>query len=382
MVAAHYSHGDDAAVVRGCGGAALIGARYSAGMHFDPFTAALHADDNLAELPDVAPALRPSTTFERTEGGRIYRRDGDETSDRLEAVIGALEGGHSVIYPSGMAAVAAVLRHVRPARISLPNDVYRGVRVFAGAEADQGSWSLVADTDLEEGDVWWVETPSNPKCLIADLAAVAAEANWRGVVTVVDATFATPVLQQALSFGIDYSVHATTKFIAGHSDAIGGVATTTDPSNAAALRSARTSEGAIAGTLEAWLTLRGVRTLPLRVERQSHTARQVAEFLASRVHQVWYPGLPNHPGHEIAVRQMSAFGGVLSFETDDAEIAAAVVRRLRVFTDATSLGGVESLAEHRLRSDPTAPPGLIRLSVGLEDPAVLIDDLEQALGLP
>jgi cystathionine gamma-synthase len=204
-------------------------------------------------------------------------------------------------------------------------------------------------------------------------------ARERGVVTVADATFATPVLQDTLGLGIEYSVHASTKFIAGHSDAMGGVVSSQDAGAAADLRQARVLDGAIPGTLETWLTLRGVRTLPLRVARQSETALQLASYLADRGLRVWYPGLPTHPGHEIAGRQMSAFGGVLSFELADPADAAAVVDRLQVFTNATSLGGVESLAEHRLRSDPHAPPGLIRLSIGLEDLAALRGDLSEAL---
>lgn len=348
-------------------------------MNLDPFTAALHADDELAELPDVAPPLRPTTTYERVAGGRIYRRDGDETVGRLEAVVGALESGSSVAYPSGMAAVAAVLRYVRPRRIAIPEDVYHGVRMFVGEEVERGSWLLVGPEELEEGDVWWIETPSNPKCLVADLAAVAASAAERGVITVADATFATPVLQKTLSFGIDYCIHATTKFIAGHSDAMGGVVSTVDESAAADLLAMRSIDGSVPGTLETWLTLRGIRTLPLRVLRQSATAMQVADFLHSRVDQVWYPGLPSHPGHDIARRQMSEFGGMISFEVAGAEEAAAVVDRLHVFRNATSLGGVESLAEHRLRSDPTAPPGLIRLSIGLESPEALTADLAAAV---
>ncbi|MEA2001050.1 MAG: PLP-dependent transferase [Actinomycetota bacterium] len=350
-------------------------------MHHDPFTAALHADDDLAESPDVAPPLRPTTTYERTDGGRIYRRDGDETTDRLEAVIGSLEGGHSVVYPSGMAAVAAVLRFVRPQRISLPDDVYHGVRAFVGTEAERGTWQLVSPDELGSGDVWWVETPSNPKCLITDLEKVATVAASRFIVTVADATFATPVLQRTLSFGIDYAIHATTKFIAGHSDAMGGVATTMDPAVAAELRDARKIDGAVPGTLETWLTLRGVRTLPLRVHRQSESALQIARFLHGRVERVWYPGLPDDPGHDLARQQMDGFGGMLSFEVTDAAAAEAVVAGLTVFTNATSLGGVESLVEHRLRSDPTAPPGLIRLSIGLESPQALIEDLKRAIQL-
>ncbi len=353
-------------------------------MEYDPFTAALHGDDRFAELPDVAPALRPSTTFEHAEGGRTYLRMSHETTERLEAVLGELEGGEAVAYPSGMAAVAAVLRHVRPQRIALPDDVYHGVSAFVHAEAARGSWAVVTTGELETGDVWWIETPSNPKCLITDLAATAAEAASRGVITVADATFATPVLQDTLGSGVDYVVHATTKFIAGHSDAMGGAAVTGSADVAAALREARTTDGAIPGVLESWLTLRGIRTLPLRVERQSTSAMQVASFLNSDGFQVWYPGLASHPGHELAARQMARggaprYGGVLSFEVDSAETAARVVARLRVFTNATSLGGVESLAEHRLRVDPAAPPGLIRLSVGLESPEALISDLQQAL---
>jgi cystathionine gamma-synthase len=348
-------------------------------MDHDLFTAALHADDDRAEFPDVAPPLRPTTTYERTAGGRIYRRDGDETTDRLEDVVGSLEGGHSVVYPSGMAAVAAVLRFVRPQRISLPEDVYHGVRAFVGSEVERGSWQLVSPGELGAGDVWWVETPSNPKCLITDLQCVATDAAARGIVTVADATFATPILQRTLSFGIDYAIHATTKFIGGHSDAMGGVASTTDPAIAAELRSGRKIDGAVPGTLETWLTLRGIRTLPLRVQRQSASALEVAEFLSGRVERVWYPGLPDAAGHDIARRQMDGFGGILSFEVADAETAEALVESLTVFTNATSLGGVESLVEHRFRSDPTAPPGLIRLSIGLEAPRALIEDLTRGI---
>ena len=348
-------------------------------MEYDPFTVALHADDDIAELTDVAPALRPSTTFEYAAGDRIYRRASHETTERLEAVLGALEGGHCVAYPSGSAAVAAVLRHLRPQRISVPDDVYHGVTDFVRFEAERGAWEIVADADLRRGDVMWLETPSNPKGLITDLAAASAEARDRGVLTIADATFATPVLQQTLACGVDFSLHATTKFIAGHSDAMGGVVITQDPVTAGALRDARTIDGAIPGSLETWLTLRGVRTLPIRVLRQSETALAVAQFLEGRAPQVWYPGLVSHSGHDVAKRQMSAFGGVLSFELADAEAALRVIDRLRVFTDATSLGGVESLADYRRRSDSTAPIGLIRLSIGLESATTLINDLDQAL---
>jgi cystathionine gamma-synthase len=350
-------------------------------MDDDVFTAAIHADDELAELPDVAPALRPATTFERHEGGRIYRRDGDETTARLEAVIGAMEHGHSVVYPSGMAAVAAVLHQIRPRRIALPEDVYYGVREHVETEARRGTWQTVRRDELDAGDVDWIETPSNPKCLITDLAAAATAARRRRIVTVVDGTFATPVLQQPLDHGIDFSLHATTKYIGGHSDAMGGVVSVENDDIAAALRAARSRGGAVPGTLETWLTLRGIRTLPLRVGRQSASAARIAAALAELVAPVWYPGLTTHPAHDVATRQMRGYGGVLSFELASAEEAAAAVERLRIFTNATSLGGVESLAEHRLQSDPDAPPGLIRLSIGLEDPDALLNDLVAACGL-
>ena len=199
--------------------------------------------------------------------------------------------------------------------------------------------------------------------------------------TVADATFATPVLQRTLSFGIDFVVHATTKFIAGHSDAMGGVAVSLSADEAAALRANRQADGAVPGTFESWLTLRGVRTLPLRVERQSATAMEIAQFLFDNQIAVWYPGLSSHPGHEVAARQMSAFGGIVSFQLGSELEAAKVVDRLRVFVNATSLGGVESLAELRVRSDPHVNPGLIRLSVGLESASALKNDLAQALGL-
>jgi len=344
----------------------------------DPFTAALHADEHLIELPDVAPPIRPSTTFDRT-GDDVYRRHSHDTVRRLEAVLGALEGGHAVVYPSGMGAVAGLLRYLRPSQISLPVERYHGVTDFVHAEAAAGSWSVAPDGALSAGDVLWVETPSNPSLLVTDIEAVARSAHRSGSILAVDATFATPILQRTLALGADYVMHSTTKFVGGHSDAMGGVIVTNNADDADALRLARSRDGLVPGTLDTWLTLRGVRTLPLRVQRQSASALEVAEFLDGRVPTVLYPGLPAHPGHEIASRQMSAFGGVVSIDLGEATPAGRFVAALQVFRDATSLGGVESLAEHRLLSDPDAPPGLVRLSIGLEEPAVLTRDLEQAL---
>ncbi len=346
----------------------------------DQRTVAIHADDELAELPDVAPAIRPATTFEHQDkpGGRTYRRASHETVERLEAVLGALDGGHAVVYPSGMAAIAAIVRRLRPRRIALPDDVYHGTRLFVDEGAGHGDWSTVTPDALEAGDIRWIETPSNPKGLITDLDRAAAESG-DGIVTVVDATFATPVLLRPLEFGIDVVVHAATKFIAGHSDAMGGVLVVRDLELAAKLRSDRTRDGAVPGALESWLTLRGVRTLPIRVRHQTETAGRIATWLTDHVPTVWYAGLPTHPGHEVAAKQMDGFGAIVSFEMDTADEAREAVDRLRIFRNATSLGGVESLAEHRVRSDPAAPPGLVRLSIGLESPEDLIEDLNDAL---
>jgi cystathionine gamma-synthase len=261
----------------------------------------------------------------------------------------------------------------------LPADVYHGTRKLVGSEAAAGALIVVAPAELGGGDVWWVETPSNPRCEIIDIAAVSDEAHTRNVVVVVDSTFATPILQRPLDLGADLVLHSTTKFVSGHSDAMGGVLVTPGAATAEALRYRRMEDGATPGALDVWLTLRGVRTLPLRVERQSQSASEIAAWLATRVPVVWHPSLRDHPGHEIAARQMRGYGGVLSFEVESGERAAGVVDRLRLFRTATSLGGVESLAEWRRSVNPDAPEGLIRLSVGLEAPTDLIADLDRAL---
>lgn len=347
----------------------------------DAFTDALHADRDIEHLPDVAPPIRVSTTFDRSrQGALVYRRDQHPTRERLEAVIGALEGGHAVIYPSGMAAITTILLHLKPRQIYLPDDCYHGARAMITAEAGSGRWTLPDDPAmLDAGDVWWVETPSNPKCLITDIRSVTAEAASRGVATLVDSTFATPILQQPLRLGADFVMHATTKFIGGHSDSMGGVIVTADETLAQQLRTERNLYGYVPGPLDVWLALRGVRTLPLRIERQTKTAGAIAEFLADQLETVWYPGLSSHPGHDVAATQMNGFGSMVSFELADEETASRVIEKLSLIHTATSLGGVESLAEHRYRVNSAAPPGLIRVSVGLESPADLIEDLATAL---
>lgn len=343
-------------------------------------TRAVHADKVIDGGGDVAAPISVSTTY-REGGERRYRRSSHATTERLEAVLGSLEGGTAVCYSSGMAAVAGVLDVVRPAQISLPSDVYHGVRQLVMARCDTGDLSVCLPEDLGEGDVWWIESPSNPKCLVSDLEAIAREAARRGVITVCDSTFATPVLDQPLRHGIDVVMHSTTKAIAGHSDALGGALVARSVTMADDLASMRSLTGAVPGALDVWLTLRGVRTLGLRVMRASSSAFEIAHWFDGRGLQTWYPGLAEHPGHDVAARQMKAFGSMLSIDLGSATVAGRFVAALDVFTNATSLGGVESLAEHRIVSDPTMDPGLVRLSIGIEDVEDLIADLDQALSL-
>ncbi len=343
-----------------------------------PYTRAVHADRSVAEFPDVAPPIRPSTTF--ADGtGRRYRRGSHETTERFEVVLGSLEGGHAVCYSSGMAAAAAAIAFYRPARVALPDDVYHGVRDLILGLSEAGSLDLVSSDELGQGDVQWVETPSNPRCLITDIAATATPNRERGVFTVVDSTFATPVFSHPLALGADLVMHSVTKAIAGHSDAQAGALVAAGASDADRLRKQRHLTGATPGSLDVWLALRGIRTLPLRAERAASSAIRVAEWLVSHGIPTWYPGLPDHPGHAIAARQMSGFGSMLSIDLGSQAEAARVVDSVQVFVSATSLGGVESLIEHRLRSDPTMDPGVVRLSIGIEDPADLIADLAQAI---
>jgi len=343
----------------------------------DPFTTALHADADLAELPDVAPPIRPSTTFH--EGtGRRYRRASHETTERFEAVLGALEGGHAVAYASGMAAAAAAVFNLRPQRVFAP-PVYYGVRMLLESYAEAGHLTLVDRTDLAAGDLEWVETPSNPMCAIADVTATSAENRRRGVYTVVDSTFATPVLMHPLALGADVVLHSATKAIGGHSDCHAGALIVSDAVRAESLREQREFTGGVPGSFDVWLALRGLRTLPLRVERATASAGAIASWTNAQGIRTYYPGLESHDGHAIAVREMSGFGSMLSIDVGSAERAAAAVLAVKVFTNATSLGGVESLIEHRVVSDPTLEPGLLRISVGLESPDDLIADLAAAL---
>ncbi len=347
-----------------------------------------------------------TSTYAQPEVGKPkrfdYARSGNPTREALETVIASLEGGrHGLCFASGMAAEATLLLTLRPDdHVLLSNDVYGGTyRLLARVLADWGVVHDVVDmTDLsafraalrEETRVVWVETPTNPLLKVIDIAAAAELAHGRGALCVVDNTFATPYLQRPLELGADVVVHSVTKYLGGHSDLVGGALVTSDDALAERLAFLQNAVGAVPGPMDCYLALRGVKTLALRMEAHCRGARRIVEFLSQhpRVTSVHFPGIPGHPGFEVAVRQMKDFGGMVSFEVGTKGEALQVVQGTKLFFLAESLGGVESLIEmpapmtHASVSDsPLAVPDtLIRLSVGIEHPDDLVADLQQALG--
>ena len=323
------------------------------------------------------------------------REEGTPTWAALETAIGELEsGGESVAFSTGMATASAVLEPLPVgARVVGPAVGYTGVRMLLRERAAAGRVELVeadmTDTEavlreVEGAALLWVETPTNPLVGVAELDALIAGAHAAGAAVAVDATFATPLLQRPLELGADVVMHSATKFISGHSDLMLGIASTRDAERAAALRHTRGSTGAAPGALEAFLALRGLRTLAVRLERAQLSAAVLAERLAAHpaVTAIHYPGLPSDPFHDRATRLMDGFGAMLAFEVaGGAEAAQAVAERVRVIVHATSLGGVETLMERRSRyPDEAAPEALLRVSVGIEDVEDLWADLERALG--
>jgi len=346
----------------------------------DLSTLALHADDGLEPDADVAPPLHLATTFTADNAqGLVYSREDQPTRRRLEAVLGALEGGHAVAYSSGLAAVQALMMHLKPRRVAAAPGGYHGTHAVLEQWRSLGIELVPLEADPKPGDLIWLETPSNPTCDVVDIAAQVDRAHRAGARVAVDGTFATPILQSPLALGADFSMHSSSKFLSGHHDALGGVLAVPEADRAARLRRDRALLGSVPGAFETWLTLRSLRTLDLRVRRQSASATELAAWLRSRVRRVWHPSLPGHPGHEISLRQMRGPGGMLSIELESAETARALPHRLRLFREATSLGGVESQIDWRRRHDPHAPEGLLRLSVGVEDAGDLIRDFAQAL---
>ncbi|MFP3714894.1 cystathionine gamma-synthase [Puerhibacterium sp. TATVAM-FAB25] len=355
-------------------------------------------------------------------GGYEYTRSGNPTRTALEAALAAAEtprGGtpaRGFAFASGLAAEDTLLRAVlRPGdHVVLPDDAYGGsFRLIARSFGAWGVEHTAVDlTDLDAvaaavrptTRVLWVETPTNPLLGISDVAALAAVARDAGALLVVDNTFASPYLQQPIALGADVVVHSTTKYVGGHSDVVGGALVVADgatlPGGREALNGGnlvadavgfgQNASGAVAGPFDSWLTLRGLKTLAVRMERHQANAMAVARFLEQhpRVEQVIYPGLESHPGHALAKKQMRGFGGMVSFRVGSEEKALEVVDRTRVFTLAESLGGVESLIEHPGRmthasvagSALEVPADLVRLSVGIEDAEDLVADLDSALG--
>ena len=351
----------------------------------------------------IAPPMHLSTTFRHGPAGEIehgheYIRESNPTQDRLEAALAAIEHGAAALaFASGMAATGAVLQSVPAgAHVLLPRDVYHGTRAWAQAYfAGRGVTHAAADlTDPAAVEAaWrpgtalvWIETPSNPLIEVVDVAAIARLAGTRGARVAVDSTFASPALQNPLALGADVVMHSSTKYLGGHSDVMGGVLAFRErgASFERAL-AARTLQGAVMAPFNAWLTLRGLRTLACRIDRHCANAQAVAEFLEAHraVARVRYPGLASHPQHALAKRQMRGYGGMLSIElAGGREAALALASRVELFTNATSLGGVESLIEHRASIEGAhrvSPESLLRLSVGIEHPDDLVADLAQAL---
>jgi cystathionine gamma-synthase len=367
-----------------------------AGQAFDPTTGA------------VIPPVHFSSTYAQDgigglRGGYEYGRSGNPTRTALEAQLAAIEGGaHALSFASGLAAEDALLRAaLQPGdEVLLGNDVYGGTyrlisRVLGpwgiGVRIVEMSDLAAVEAALAErpATVLWVETPSNPLLKISDIEALSRLGHAAGALVVVDNTFASPALQQPLALGADVVVHSTTKYLGGHSDVVGGALVLDDDVLAERLRFQQFAVGAISGPMDAWLTTRGIKTLGIRMQRHSQNAQAVAEYLERhpKVVRVHYPGLASHPGHEIASRQMSGFGGIVSLELTDAAAARRFAESTSLFTLAESLGGVESLVNYpdemthaSVRGTELAVPDtVVRLSVGIESAADLVADLATAL---
>jgi cystathionine gamma-synthase len=375
-------------------------------------TLAIHAGQEPDPLTGaVVPPIYQVSTYKQDgvgglrAGGYEYSRTANPTRTALEQCLAALDGGaRALAFASGMAAEDCLLRTVcAPGdHVLIPDDAYGGTfRLFSQVYEQWGvSHAPVPVGDLaavraalaaRPARVIWTETPTNPLLGVADIAALAAIAREAGALLVVDSTFASPYLQRPIALGADVVVHSTTKYLGGHSDVVGGAVVVADAALGERLGYQQNATGAVAGAFDAWLTLRGIRTLAVRMDRHCANAARVAEMLAAHpaAGQVLYPGLPSHPGHELAAKQMRGFGGMVSFRVRaGAREAAAVCARTRLFTLAESLGGVESLIELPGRmthasaagSPLAVPDDLIRLSVGIENAGDLVADLRQALG--
>jgi len=363
------------------------------GQEPDPATGAL-----------ITPIYQTSTYVQEEVGvhkGYDYSRVANPTRTALQVALASLENAeHGVAFSSGLGATTTLMHLVNPGeRVVLIADVYGGVyRMTSQVYEPKGylfeyvpasEFPNLAERLDEKTRLVWIETPSNPMLNVVDIRAAAAAAHAVGAILVVDNTFATPYLQNPLDLGADVVVHSTTKYLGGHSDVVGGFCGTNDPTIAERLYFLQKSLGAVPGPFDAWLVLRGIKTLAVRMQRHCENGRAIAGWLEQQpgVEQVLYPGLPSHPGHEIAKRQMRDFGGMISFLAESEQTAVELVARTKLFRLAESLGGVESLIEHPARMTHAstadapfaAPKNLVRLSVGIESVDDLLADLEAAL---
>lgn len=368
-------------------------------------TIAIHGSMKTRSLDNdtIVPGIEVSTIYEHRNGGHQegddkYIRLSNPNRDQLEHVIKELEGGEAcAVFSSGMAAISSVFQTVeKGAHVLVANDVYFGTRKLMWEFADK--WNLDVDfidmTDLdlvksslkENTKLLWLETPSNPRLLITDVKAVSKIAKEKGALVAVDNTWPTPYNMRPLELGADVSVHSTTKYLGGHSDILGGaVITKNNKKLFEKIRLIQRIQGAVPSPRDCWLLSRSIRSFPYRMRAHNENARKVADFLSKhpKVQVIYYPGLESHPRHEIAKAQMDDFGGMISFLIEGgSKDAIEIVSRSKMIKAATSLGGIESIWEHRKSSEgdesPT-PDNLIRLSVGLEHPEDIIEDLEQAL---
>jgi cystathionine beta-lyase/cystathionine gamma-synthase len=353
----------------------------------------------------TVPIYQTSTYVQDAVGvhqGYDYSRVANPTRTALQLCLASLENAeHGLAFSSGLGAVTSIMHLLSPGdRVVAVNDVYGGVyRMFSQVYEPKGyEFTWLSASELSERlaehldertRIVWLETPTNPLLNVIDVRAAADAAHAAGAMVVVDNTFATPYLQQPLELGADIVVHSTTKYLGGHSDVVGGFAATNDPTVAERLQFLQKSLGAVPGPFDCWLVLRGIKTLAIRMRQHCENAHVIALWLSrhARVERALYPGLPTHPGHEIAAGQMRDFGGMISFLVETEEEAVELVARTKLFKLAESLGGVESLIEHPARMTHAstadapfaAPKNLIRLSVGLESAEDLLADLEGAL---
>ena len=368
----------------------------TAGQAFDPTTGS------------VVPPVYLTTTFVQDgiggfRNGYEYARGGNPTRDSLQELLASLEGGTKAFsFGSGLAAEDAILRALlHPGdHVLMGNDVYGGThrlvnRMFVpwGVSLSTADFSdldaVRASIRPDATKILWVETPSNPLMKISDIAALVEIGHAAGAIVVVDNTFASPYLQQPIALGADIVVHSTTKYLGGHSDVLGGAVIVNNEEHAEKIGFVQFGAGAVSGPLDAWLTVRGIKTLAVRLDRHSSNAQTIAESLVghAKVETVYYPGLPDHPGHALAARQMKAFGGMISLKLHSGEAARTFAESTQLFQLAESLGGVESLMCYPSEmthasvrgTDLEVPESVVRLSVGIEDVADLTADVLQAL---